>query len=254
MPLLLAIPLIILVLLYLVRFWLRSGWGVCSLPTQLTGKVVIVTGGNVGLGAETALDLAGRGATVVLASRSPDTSLETLTRIRRQTGNTDVHYMHLDLANLESVRQFAGEFLQKYTHLYCLVCNAGVAFQMEEKVKTSLGLEIHAAVNHLGHFLLANLLLESFQPRSGSRIVMVASHLASQGKLDFDNFDHFKEGREPKTKTIAPSGYCDSKLMNILFCKELVTRSRVTALSVCPGWCKTGLGRNMKTNNLRNRS
>ena len=248
----LMIPVVLSALLYLVRTWLRSQWGVCSLPTRLEGKVVLVTGGNVGLGAATALDLAARGATVVLAARSENSSLETVSRIRRQTGNSEVHYLHLDLASFQSVRQFAGEFLQKYPDLYCLVCNAGVAFQMEKNVKTSLGLEIHAAVNHLGHFLLANLLLDSFRPSSGARIVMVGSHLAGQGELDFENLDHFKEGRKPKTKTIAPSGYCDSKLMNILFCKELVARSRVTAVSVCPGWCRTELGRNMpKTKTLR---
>ena len=234
--------------LVILRRWRSSKWGRCTLPTKLTGKVVIVTGGNVGLGAETALDLAGRGATVVLACRSEDTSLETVTRIRKQTGNTDVHYMHLDLANLESVRQFAGDLLEKYPNIYCLVCNAGVWCPMDQEMKTSQGLEIHAGVNHLGHFLLTSLLLERLCQSSPSRLVLVSSSLSSQGTLDLEKFDHFREGRQavPGSKSFAPTGYCDSKLMNVLFCKELSSRVAgrgLTTVSVCPGWCKTELAR-----------
>jgi len=234
--------------LVILRRWRSSKWGRCTLPTKLTGKVVIVTGGNVGLGAETALDLAGRGATVVLACRSEDTSLETVTRIRKQTGNTDVHYMHLDLANLESVRQFAGDLLEKYPNIYCLVCNAGVWCPMDQEMKTSQGLEIHAGVNHLGHFLLTSLLLERLCQSSPSRLVLVSSSLSSQGTLDLEKFDHFREGRPavPGSKSFAPTGYCDSKLMNVLFCKELSSRLAgrgLTTVSVCPGWCKTELAR-----------
>ena len=235
--------------LVLLRRWRSSKWGKCSLATQLTGKVVIVTGGNVGLGAQTALDLAARGATVVLASRSEDSSLATVSWIRRQTGNSEVHYLHLDLADLQSVRQFASDVLEKYPSIYCLVCNAGVWCPMDQNMKTSQGLEIHAGVNHLGHFLLCSLLLERLCQSSPSRLVVVSSSLSSQGTLDFQKYDHFKAGRqaEPGSKrSFAPTGYSDSKLMNVLFCKELSSRAAgrgLTTLSVCPGWCKTELAR-----------
>ena len=234
--------------LVLLRRWRSSKWGKCTLATKLTGKVVVVTGGNVGLGAETALDLASRGATVVVASRSEESSLETVSRIKRQTGNSDVHYLHLDLANFDSVRQFASELLEKYPNIFCLVCNAGVWCPMDQNRKTSQGLEIHAGVNHLGHFLLSSLLLERLCESPPARLVVVTSSLSSQGCLDFEKFDHFREGRQaaPGSKSFAPTGYSDSKLMNVLFCKELsgrVAGRGLTTISVCPGWCKTQLAR-----------
>ena len=234
--------------LVLLRKWRSSKWGVCTLTTQLTGKVVVLTGGNVGLGAETALDLARRGALVVLACRSEETGTETANWIRKKTGNDQVHYRHLDLADLQSVRQFAGNLLEEFPDIYCLVCNAGVWGPMDQDMKTSQGLEIHAGVNHLGHFLLTNLLLDRLIQTTPSKVVVVSSGLSSQGKLDFDQFDHFKEGRrpEPGSKTFAPTGYCDSKLMNVLFSKELSKRVEgrgLSTVSVCPGWCKTELAR-----------
>ena len=234
--------------LVLLRRWRSSKWGVCTLTTRLTGRVVIVTGGNAGLGEETALDMASRGATVVLACRSSQGATEAVNRIRNKTGNKEVHYMHLDLADLASVRQFAEELLEKYSEIHCLVLNAGVWVPMDQKMKTSQGFEIHAGVNHLGHFLLTSLLLERLTQSAPSRIVVVSSGLSSQGRLDFDQWDHFREGRlpEPGSKSLAPTGYCDSKLMNVMFSKELASRLSgrgVTTVSVCPGWCKTELAR-----------
>ena len=216
------LPVLVLLGVFLAMLWERSQWGVCSLRTRLDGKAVIVTGGNVGLGAQTGLKLAGRGATVVLACRSEERGQRTVDWIKKKTGNEDVHYKHLDLASFDSVRGFAREVLEEYPSISCLVCNAGVAFPMELQEKTDLGLEIHAAVNHLGHFLLTNLLIDGnhhhpWRTDRLLRVVMVASHLASQAQLDFDKFDHFKEGRQSPTKSLAPTGYCDSKLMNILF-------------------------------------
>ena len=90
--------------------------------------------------------------------------------------------MHLDLADFDSIRGFAGEVMEKFPSIFCIVCNAGVAFPMELHKKTDLGLEIHAGINHLGHFLLANLLIDGLAD-SPPRVVMVASHLASQVRL-----------------------------------------------------------------------
>ena len=207
-------------------------------------------GGNVGLGAEAALDFAKRGATVVLACRSFDNTKDTIKRIRDKTGNNDVHFLHIDLGNLASIRQFVEDFQAKYTDLYALVCNAGVWYPMEQGAKTSDGFEAHAGVNHLGHFLLTNLLLDKLSDSAPSRVVVVSSMLSSRGKLDFTKFDHFKEGRKPEegSKGFAPTGYCDSKLMNVLFTKELsrrVTGRGITAVSLCPGWCLTSLARHV---------
>ena len=236
--------------LYLLRRWQSSKWGVCNLKTKLNGKVVIVTGGNVGLGAEAAMDFAKRGATVILACRSWENTKDTLQRIRTNSGNNDVHYLHLDLGSLESVRQFAEDVQAKYPEIHTLVCNAGVWFPMEQKAKTSDGFEAHAGVNHLGHFLLTNLLLDRLALSAPARVVVVSSALSSSGKLDFEEYDHFKEGRQPdpSSKSFAPTGYCDSKMMNVLFAKELSVKASgrgVMAVSLCPGWCYTSLARHV---------
>jgi len=234
--------------LFLLRRWRASKWGVCKSNAKLNGKVIIVTGGNVGLGAEAALDFAKRGATVVLACRSFDNSKDTIKRIRDKTGNNDVHFLHIDLGNLASIRQFVEDFQAKYSNLYALVCNAGVWYPMEQGAKTSDAFEAHAGINHLGHFLLTNLLLDKLADSAPSRVVVVSSMLSSRGKLDFTEIDHFKDGRKPEEgkKDFAPTGYCDSKLMNVLFTKELsrrVTGRGITAVSLCPGWCLTSLAR-----------
>ena len=236
--------------LFLLRRWRSSKWAVCNLKTKLNGKVVIVTGGNVGLGAEAAMDFAKRGATVILACRSWENTKDTLQRIRTNSGNNDVHYLHLDLGSLESVRQFAEDVQAKYPEIHTLVCNAGVWFPMEQKAKTSDGFEAHAGVNHLGHFLLTNLLLDRLALSAPARVVVVSSALSSSGKIDFEEYDHFKEGRQPdpSSKSFAPTGYCDSKMMNVLFAKELSVKASgrgVMAVSLCPGWCYTSLARHV---------
>ena len=236
--------------LFLLRRWRSSKWAVCTLKTKLNGKVVIVTGGNVGLGAEAAMDFAKRGATVILACRSWENTKDTLQRIRTKSGNNDVHYLHLDLGSLESVRQFAEDVQAKYPEIHTLVCNAGVWFPMEQKAKTSDRFEAHAGVNHLGHFLLTNLLLDRLALSAPARVVVVSSALSSSGKLDFEEYDHFKEGRQPdpSSKSFAPTGYCDSKMMNVLFAKELSVKASgrgVMAVSLCPGWCYTSLARHV---------
>ena len=161
--------------LFLLRRWRSSKWGVCKSKNKLNGKVVIVTGGNTGLGAEAALDFAKRGATVILACRSWDNTKATLQRIRDKSGNNDVHFMQLDLGSLDSVRQFAAGVQEEYKTIYALVCNAGVWYPMERGARTSDNLEAHAGVNHLGHFLLTNLLLDRMVESAPSRVVVVLS-------------------------------------------------------------------------------
>jgi len=236
--------------LYLIRRWRSSKWGLCTITRELDGKVIIVTGGNVGLGAEAAKEFASRGATVILACRNFENTKDTLRKIRESTGNNDVHYMHVDLSNLESVREFSVAVTARFPSIYALVCNAGVWVPMDKHMKTSDGYEIHAGVNHLGHFLLTNLLLDKLEESAPSRVVVVSSGLQSSGKLDFSANDHFKEGRQPgpNNRSHAPTGYCDSKLMNALFTKELAVRLQgkgVSTVALCPGWCYTQLARHV---------
>ena len=218
---------------------------------SLKGKTVLITGGNTGLGGSVALDLATRGADeVIIACRNVLKGNEVARSIIESTGNINVKCMLLDLASLESVRQFVDNFLIDHTQLDCLICNAGVWVPMENGIKTADGYEIHFGVNHLGHFLLFKLLSDCLHKETNSRVVVVSSGLMSSGVLHMDNIDIF-QGRKPEPsdkgrKSFAPTGYCDSKLMNALFVKELANRDeKITTVAVCPGWCNTDLARNV---------
>lgn len=220
---------------------------------SLKGKVVIVTGANTGLGKSAALDFAARDpAKLILACRNLDSGNKAATEISKATGYNNVQCAHLDLASLHSVRQFAKQFQSENKELHALVCNAGVWFPMDQKKKSHDGYEIHFGVNHLGHFLLATLLTEQLLNAANSsgdaRLVVVSSGLMNMGVVDMDTID-FKNGRPPSTKgrmSFAPTGYCDSKLMNGLFVKEWCKREpKIPAFAVGPGMCKTELARNV---------
>jgi NAD(P)-dependent dehydrogenase (short-subunit alcohol dehydrogenase family) len=236
--------------IFLLRQYVSRKWGYFKSNKSLKGQVIIVTGGNVGLGAEVVKDLAFRGATIIIASRSWENTRLFLGEVRQLTGNNDIHFIKLDLGDLASVKEFAEEFNQKYQRLDTLVCNAGLWVPMDKKQKTSDGFEIHAGVNHLGHFHLTNLLLPVLQKTLNSRVVVVSSSLMRQGKFDPEKYDHFHEGRsleDGAKRGFAPTGYCDSKLMNALFTKQLAARTegRMTSVCVCPGWCYTSLARSV---------
>jgi len=219
---------------------------------RLEGQVVVVTGGNTGLGRVAAEELAKRNPKVlVLACRNVVAGNQAAREIAASTGHPDVRCMLLDLASLESIRSLVQDLKEAELKVDTLVCNAGAWMPMEKKARTADGFEIHAGVNHLGHFLLVNLLLREQEVVSDgglSRVVVVSSGLAASGKVDLEDNSVFYEGRaaEAGSRKFAPTGYCDSKLMNVMFTKELVKRfPGVNGYAVCPGWCKTDLARNV---------
>src|SRR5690349_19035872 len=137
-------------------------------------STVLVTGGNSGIGFECARRLAAEGWHVLIASRNRDASADAARRIARESGNDAVSAMSLDLGSLESGRRFAGEIEAADVPLRALVCNAGL--QVSKGLQRSVdGLELTFAVNHLGHFLLTNLLLRRLAANTPARIVIVAS-------------------------------------------------------------------------------
>lgn len=221
------------------------------------GKVFVITGGNVGLGLKTATDLSRRGGTVVLACRDLVKGQAAAELIQQTTGNQHVVCLELDLASLASVRAFADTLKSKYPLIDALICNAGVWVPMDQHCKTPNGLfEIHFGVNHLGHFLLIQCLIQNF--KQDGRIVLVSSGLLKQGQIDFDKQEFVREGRDVmesgsttgnKKTSFAPTGYCDSKLMNALTCRYLASTilrdTGVTAYAVCPGFCRSSLGRHV---------
>ncbi|NXN96908.1 DHR13 reductase, partial [Rhinopomastus cyanomelas] len=204
---------------------------------ELRGRTAIVTGGSGGIGAATALELARSGARVVLATRNALRGEAAAQRIRTETGNPEVRFMHLDLASLRSVRAFASTFLRQEPHLHLLINNAGVS----AGGTTEDGFSLPFQVNHLGHFLLTQLLLERLQSSAPSRIIIVASRAYCAGRLRFDAL-----GQPPPGPLSTFQDYCDSKLANVLHARELATRlqgTEVTCYAVHPGFVNTELFR-----------
>jgi len=236
--------------LKLIHFIFIAG-GVCHSDVSLQGKTAIVTGGNTGIGKETALDLARRGARVFLACRSEERGLPAVEEIRTATGNDQVFFKKLDLARITSIRAFAEDFIDEEERLDILINNAGLGSPKAET--TDDGFEIHMGVNHLGHFLLTNLLLDHLkQSGPGSRVVTVSALAALLiGEVDLEDLMNSKGYSHPWYPPMATyRRYANSKLANILFTQELARRlegSGVTAYSLHPGIIQTELTRNVES-------
>ncbi|KAG5676990.1 hypothetical protein PVAND_006781 [Polypedilum vanderplanki] len=209
--------------------------------TKIDNKVVIITGGNSGIGKETAVDLAKRGGKIYIACRDVIRSQQDLEEIKGRAKASKVYLMELDLASIKSIRKFSREFHEREKKLHILINNAGV--MACPKSYTKDGFEMQMGVNHLGHFLLTNLLLDMLKLSAPSRIVVVSS---SGHKLSGINRDDFmSEKSYNKIKA-----YGQSKLANILFALELSRRLHgldVTCNSLHPGLVHTNLGRHMNS-------
>lgn len=195
---------------------------------DMKGKTVIVTGANTGIGEVTARELAAMGAKVYLACRSKEKAEPVVADIRSLTGNADVHFLALDLSSLHSVRDAAKTFLALNLPLDLLVNNAGLA---AAKGLTADGFELTFGVNHLGHFLFTQLLVDRVV--DGGRIVSVSSKAHYEAKsIDWD------AQRQPTTGLTGLKEYGVSKLANVLFTKELAKRladRNITTYSLHPG-------------------
>jgi len=213
-----------------------SQWTINDIPNQ-RGNVAVVTGGNSGIGYETALALAGKGARVILAVRSAEKGQAAVTAIQRAHPGAAAEVMALDLSSLASVRRFAETFLQRFDTLPLLINNAGV--MALPYARTADGFEMQFGTNHLGHFALTGLLMPAILATPRARVVVVSSGLHASGTIDFDNLDG--------AKSYAPwRAYSQSKLANLLFAYELqrrFTAAGVDAMSVgChPGYAATNL-------------
>jgi len=199
--------------------------------------VVLVTGGNSGIGFECARELARRGSRVLIASRNQPASEEAVRRIARESGDGAASALVLDLGSLASVRAFAKEIEARKLPLRALVCNAGLQLNSGPKL-TPDGFESTFAVNHLGHFLLTNLLLERLLANAPARIVIVASGVHDPAMktmmphpaiTDFDTLA--ATGGPSREKFDGRVAYVNSKLCNLWFTYELVRRLEAAKLS-----------------------
>ena len=209
------------------------------LQRDLSGTTYIVTGANSGVGLATTTQLVRQGAHVVMACRRCDAAQRAGERLAHAAGSFAV--LELDLSSLVSVRQFAAAFLDRYNRLDGLVNNAGVASPRLRK--TSDDFELQFGVNHLGHFLLTELLLDRLCASAPSRIVVLSSvvHAGRPGRrvtLDFEDLHY--ESRPYK----GLAAYAESKLANVLHARELAQRVKgagVSVFSVHPGWARSNL-------------
>ncbi|CAL9704260.1 unnamed protein product [Knipowitschia caucasica] len=219
-----------LVLVLVVRAQKRTRWDPRACPVKLHGKTAIVTGANTGIGYCVALDLARRGARVILACRCPIKGTAARDQIRSLSGNPQVDLRILNLSSMASVRDFVQKIKEEEKELHLLVNNAGVSGL--PKQFTADGFDTTFATNHLGPFLLTHLLLNLLKASSPSRIVIVSSSNHSKGKVDFRHFTG--EQLVHRSDLV----YNHTKLHNILWSNELSVRlqgSGVTVNCLHPG-------------------
>ena len=202
---------------------------------QMSGKVAIVTGANSGMGREISLGLASLGATLVMVCRDAERGETARAGVQQQTGNRSVELLIADLSSQQSIRHLVQEFESRHDRLHVLINNAGAS--LPRRMETVDGLETILATNHLGPFLLTNLLLPVLTKSAPARIVTVSSGAQAMGKLDFDDLQAARSYNEIRV-------YNQSKLANIVFTYELARRvagTGVTANAVEPGFVKTNL-------------
>ncbi|XP_059058816.1 retinol dehydrogenase 14-like [Achroia grisella] len=209
----------------------------CTSNAVMTGKVVIVTGANTGIGFEIAKSLAKRGAKVILACRNEETACIARDKIIAQTNNSAVIFKPLDLASLKSVRAFCQDIIETEDKLDILVNNAGIA--SSSNTYTEDGIIELMQVNHFAPFLLT-LLLMPLLKKQPSRILNTSSILHYLGAVDLVNLNK-KSCNDVKC-------YMNSKLCNVLFTAELARRLRETEVvvnAIHPGIVNTGISNNL---------
>lgn len=212
-----------------------------DLPSQ-KGRIIVVTGSNTGLGYETALMLAEKGAKVVMACRNLTKANNAKTAIEKVVPNADLEVLQIDLSSLKSVRNFAKAYQAKYNRLDVLINNAGV--MMPPYSKTEDGFELQLGANHLGHFLLTGLLLDTIVKTPNSRVVSLSSIAHQSGKINFEDL-------QSEQKYSASQAYGQSKLACLMFSFELQRRlekaghQQTISTAAHPGVALTELVRHM---------
>ncbi|HFE46873.1 MAG TPA: SDR family oxidoreductase [Nannocystis exedens] len=204
----------------------------------MVGKVVLITGGNAGIGRETAVALARSGARVLFTSRDPARGQVALAEVRERSGSAEVELVVLDLASLASVRACADEVRRRCSQIDVLINNAGLI--LSERCESEDGIEMTLAVNHFGPFALTLMLLDRVRESEGGRIVNVSSDAHRMVRaFDFDDLHSRKSYSAMKA-------YSQSKLANILFTRELAARIDgfgITANALHPGLVRSHFAR-----------
>jgi len=219
---------------------MKTEWTAQDIPSQ-QGRRVLITGANSGIGWEAALELARRGAELILPARTEAKADDAIARIRAQVPNAAIIPEILDLADLKSVHAFAKRVAEMFPgqSLDLLINNAGV-MAVPTRELTVDGYERQFATNYLGPFALTALLFWSIKPQPGSRIVTLSSGVSNQGKIEFDNLQ--------SERRYSPmfGAYSQSKLADLIFQQELQRRltamgSPILSTGAHPGYAITNL-------------
>ncbi|ODN01181.1 Retinol dehydrogenase 11 [Orchesella cincta] len=225
------------------RFWSENATKVCDDEDDITGKIVIITGSNSGVGKEVAFQLAKRGAVVIMGVRDVQKGKLAVEDIKKSFPSSTIDLMTIDLGDLNSIKSFVAEFQSKYSHLDILVNNAGIMIVTKRSV-TKDGFEENMAVNHFGTFLLTKLLLSSLTKGAPSRVVTLASTNLAIASLDLE--DLMMEKRR-KTGDNGREQYNSSKLAIAVCTRKLVSsldpNCGIKFFLMCPGYVKTALFR-----------
>jgi len=240
-----GVPLLLFLCLYLLKKWMQGPTAGTDNPRRLDEKVVVITGCNTGIGKVTAHELSKRGAKVIMLCRNLEKAEAAAEEIRKDTGNVVV-VMQMDLTSLESVRTCAAKLVEDEDKIDILVNNAGV--MMCPELRTTEGFEMQIGTNHLGHFLLTELLLPKLRKSAASgfnaRIVIVSSLAHEQGEIRFDDLNWNTKGSYS-----AMRAYQQSKLANIMHGAALARRlenTGITVYSLHPGVIATELTRHFE--------
>jgi NAD(P)-dependent dehydrogenase (short-subunit alcohol dehydrogenase family) len=210
-----------------------------STDTSLAGRVVVITGATGGIGKETAVGLASRGARVIMVGRDPARTAAAVDEVKQRSESTTVESALADLSSIKAVRGLAAELHARTDRIHILVNNAGAIF-MKHHV-TDEGLEQTFALNHMSYFLLTELVLDLLERGAPARIVNVASNGHTRGRIHLDDL------QIERRRYGGIGAYCDSKLMNVMWTYELARRldpAKITANSVHPGAVATGWAQN----------
>ena len=215
---------------------MSSNWSTNDMPSQ-KGKIALITGANSGIGFEAAKALAEKGAHVILACRNPQKADEAMSTIRNSVANADLEYLPMDLASQSSIKEAVKTFKENHSQLDLLINNAGVMWL--PKSQTEDGYEMQFGTNHLGHFTLTGLLLDTLNNTPNARIVTVSSLGHYTGKIHFDDIQLDKRYGKHKS-------YAQAKLANLMFAYELNRKLEAAgkstkSIAVHPGGSSTNL-------------
>ena len=216
---------------------MTTKWTEANIGDQ-SGKIVLITGANSGIGFEAARALAQNGATVVMGCRNRAKAETAARQIEALKASGTVEILEMDLADLDSVERAAQEFTSRHDHLDILINNAGLMATPNQR--TTQGFEMQFGVNHLGHFAFTRHLIHALQAAESARVVSVSSQGHRPGRINFEDLNSHKSYNPWKA-------YFQSKLANLLFTNELQRRfaqagTPMIAVAAHPGASKTNLG------------